>query len=67
MRRILPVLAAAALLLPLAALSVLAGTVMLLVFRFTTDQKSLRVAKDRMQAQLLAVRVPGPAQNLDSS
>ncbi len=44
-------------LVPLAALSVLAGIVMLLVFRFTTDQKSLRVAKDRLQAQLLAVRM----------
>ncbi len=42
---------------PLAVLSVLAGIVMLLVFRITTDQKSLRAAKDRLQAQLLAVRM----------
>lgn len=39
------------------AVSFAAGILMLLVFRYTSDQKKIRRAKDQVQAQLLAVRL----------
>lgn len=39
------------------AVSMAAGLLMLVVFRYTSDQKSIRRAKDQVQAQLLAVRL----------
>jgi hypothetical protein len=45
---------------PLAALTVFAfltGVVMLLVYKFTSNQKAIRRAKDLMQAHVLAVRL----------
>ena len=45
---------------PLAALTVFAiltGVVMLLVYKFTSNQRAIRRAKDRMQAHVLAVRL----------
>jgi hypothetical protein len=42
---------------PLFLLSVLAGVLMLVVFRFTSDQAAIRRVKDRMQAHLLEVRL----------
>lgn len=44
-------------LLLLTAVSLAAGVLMLLVFRYTSDQKKIRRAKDQVQAQLLAVRL----------
>jgi uncharacterized membrane protein (DUF106 family) len=38
-------------------LSVVIGFVMVIVFRYTSDQKAIRVAKDRLKAHLLAVRL----------
>jgi hypothetical protein len=43
--------------LPLVLLSFLAGIMMLLVFRFTSNQTAIRRVKDRMQAHLLEVRL----------
>lgn len=43
--------------LPLVLLSFLAGILMLLVFRFTSNQAAIRRVKDRMQAHLLEVRL----------
>ncbi len=40
-----------------AAVSFAAGLLMLVVFRYTSDQKKIRLAKDQVQAQLLAVRL----------
>ena len=40
-----------------AAISFVAGILMLVVFRYTSDQKKIRLAKDQVQAQLLAVRL----------
>jgi hypothetical protein len=45
---------------PLLALGVVAcitGVIMLLAYKFTSDQRSIRRAKDRMQAHVLAVRL----------
>ncbi len=39
------------------ALSVVIGLVMVLVFRYTSDQKAIARAKDHLKAQLLAVRL----------
>jgi hypothetical protein len=39
------------------AISFVAGVLMLVVFRYTSDQKKIRRAKDHVQAQLLAVRL----------
>jgi len=44
-------------LLLLTAVSLAAGVLMLLVFRYTSDQGKIRRAKDQVQAQLLAVRL----------
>ncbi len=44
-------------LLALAFFSFLTGVFMLLVYRFTSNQKEIRRAKDRMQAHVLAVRL----------
>ena len=41
----------------LLAASTASGLVMVLVFRYTSDQKAVRRAKDRLQASLLAVRL----------
>lgn len=41
----------------LTAVSLAAGVLMLLVFRYTSDQEKIRRAKDQVQAQLLAVRL----------
>jgi len=38
-------------------LSVVIGLLMVVVFRYTSDQKAIRVAKDRLNAHLLAVRL----------
>ena len=38
-------------------LSIVIGFLMVLVFRYTSDQKGIRVAKDRLKAHLLAVRL----------
>ena len=43
--------------LPLVLFSFLAGILMLLVFRFTSNQPAIRRVKDRMQAHLLEVRL----------
>jgi len=43
--------------LPLILFSLLAGILMLLVFRFTSNQSAIRRVKDRMQAHLLEVRL----------
>jgi hypothetical protein len=39
------------------SLSVVVGLLMVLVFRYTSDQKAIRVAKDQLKAHLLAVRL----------
>ncbi len=41
----------------LAALSVVTGVLMLVAFRYTSDQAGIRRAKDRVQAHLLAVQL----------
>jgi len=38
-------------------LSIVIGLLMVLVFRYSSDQKGIRVAKDRLKAHLLAVRL----------
>lgn len=38
-------------------ISVIIGFLMVLVFRYTSDQKAIRVAKDQLKAHLLAVRL----------
>jgi hypothetical protein len=38
-------------------MSLLIGLVMVLVFRYTSDQKAIHVAKDRLKAHLLALRL----------
>jgi hypothetical protein len=38
-------------------ISVVIGLLMVVVFRYTSDQKAIRVAKDRLQAHLLALRL----------
>lgn len=38
-------------------LSVVVGFAMVVVFRYTSDQKAIRIAKDRLKAHLLAVRL----------
>jgi uncharacterized integral membrane protein len=38
-------------------LSVVAGLLMVLIFGYSSDQKAIRVAKDQLKAQLLAVRL----------
>src|SRR2546430_13320488 len=38
-------------------LSLLIGLLMVVVFRYTSDQKAIRVAKDHLKAHLLAVRL----------
>src|SRR5438874_1134369 len=38
-------------------LSLVIGLLMVVVFRYTSDQKALRVAKDHLKAHLLAVRL----------
>jgi len=38
-------------------LSIIIGFLMVFVFRYTTDQKAIHVAKDRLKAHLLAVRL----------
>src|SRR5271170_7594487 len=37
--------------------SVVVGLLMVVVFGYTSDQKAIRVAKDRLQAHLLALRL----------
>jgi len=37
--------------------SVIVGFLMVLVFRYTSDQKAIRIAKDQLKAHLLAVRL----------
>ncbi len=39
------------------AISILVGLVMVIVFRYTSDQKAIARAKDRLKAHLLAVRL----------
>jgi hypothetical protein len=39
------------------AISVVVGLLMVIVFRYTSDQKAIRRAKDQLQAHLLAVRL----------
>lgn len=39
------------------AISVLVGLLMVIVFRYTSDQKAIRRAKDQLKAHLLAVRL----------
>src|SRR5881397_745662 len=38
-------------------LSLLIGLLMVVVFRYTSDQKAIRLAKDQLKAHLLAVRL----------
>src|SRR5215475_2620986 len=38
-------------------LSIIIGFLMVVVFRYTSDQKAIRGAKDRLKAHLLAVRL----------
>src|SRR5215470_2664263 len=38
-------------------LSIIIGFLMVLVFRYTSDQKAIRAAKDRLKGHLLAVRL----------
>src|SRR5207245_8972570 len=38
-------------------LSLIIGLLMVVVFRYTSDQKAIRLAKDQLRADLLAVRV----------
>ncbi|MGA3212120.1 MAG: hypothetical protein ABSD20_12510 [Terriglobales bacterium] len=38
-------------------ISVVVGLLMVIVFRYTSDQKAIRIAKDRLQAHLLALRL----------
>src|SRR5437867_9441051 len=38
-------------------LSIVIGLLMVIVFRYTSDQKAIRVAKDHLKAHLLAVRL----------
>ena len=38
-------------------ISLVIGLLMVVVFRYTSDQKAVRVAKDRLKAHLLAVRL----------
>jgi hypothetical protein len=38
-------------------ISIVIGLLMVIVFRYTSDQKAIRRAKDRLKAQLLAVRL----------
>lgn len=53
----------------LAAVSVAAGALMLLVFKWTSNQKGLAAARDRMQGRLLEMRLfaSDPAQTLRSA
>src|SRR5581483_11401686 len=37
--------------------SVITGFLMILVFRYTSDQKSIRIAKDQLKTHLLAVHL----------
>ena len=39
------------------SVSVVTGLVMVVVFRYTSDQKAIRSAKDKLKAHLLAVRL----------
>src|SRR5467141_3459100 len=39
------------------SLSVATGLLMVVVFRYTSDQKAIRIAKDHLKAHLLAVRL----------
>src|SRR6266850_6084565 len=39
------------------SLSVATGLLMVVVFRYTSDQKAIRIAKDQLKAHLLAVRL----------
>src|SRR6266480_5597834 len=38
-------------------LSVIIGLLMVVIFRYTSDQKAIRIAKDHLKAHLLAVRL----------
>src|SRR5438105_14265410 len=38
-------------------LSIVIGLLMVVLFRYTSDQKAIRVAKDQLKAHLLAVRL----------
>ena len=38
-------------------ISLIVGLVMVVVFRYTSDQKAIRVAKDHLKAHLLALRL----------
>src|SRR5438445_627616 len=38
-------------------LSIIIGLLMVVVFRYTSDQKAIRIAKDHLKAHLLAVRL----------
>src|SRR6266496_5239723 len=38
-------------------LSIVIGLLMVIVFRYTSDQKAIRIAKDHLKAHLLAVRL----------
>src|SRR5579872_5799935 len=39
------------------AISLIVGLVMVVVFRYTSDQKAIRIAKDHLKAHLLALRL----------
>ena len=40
-----------------ALMSLIVGLIMVVVFRYTSDQKAIRIAKDQLKAHLLAVRL----------
>ncbi len=54
---VLPAIASNHALLVLLVLSILTGLVMIVLFGYLSDQKAVRVAKDQLRAQLLAVRL----------
>ena len=54
---LLPTIASNHALIFLLALSVITGFVMIVLFGYLSDQKAVRVAKDQLRAQLLAVRL----------
>ena len=54
---LLPTIASGHALIFLLALSVITGLAMIVLFGYLSDQKAVRVAKDQLRAQLLAVRL----------
>jgi len=50
------------------AISIVVGLLMVIVFRYTSDQKAIGRTKERLKAHLLAVRLfSGPASRCDAS